>query len=428
MRKIIQNTLDYVENNLKAEISTEELCKMSGYSYTHYCRLFQHYVGLTLTEYITRRKLLHAIYDICNGGRKIEVALSYGFETYSGFYKAFRREFNCSPSEFIHLHKGIQPYRINILQEEHILLSKSKIKGVLKYWNLQDEQVIAIYSENTGRQKENAYYVGGDYVIKFSAHLGSIKNGIKITTALQTVGMPTYEIVKSIHNSDYIQDGELYFVVMKCIKGTPLMCKDIFDNTNLAMDIGKNIAKLHRAFSVFDNENYTTENLYNNTIKSALPKVSGLIDLNKSFLVDYIDKMNEFYDKLPKQVIHRDINPSNIIFDNGTFKGFVDFDLSEVNIRLFDICYCATAILSEYFTNPNMDTEKWKEILSHLVSGYESITPLTEEEKLAIPYVLISIQIICIAHFSQFDKYSELNKINIDMLQWMIKNRSMFNQ
>jgi len=35
------------------------------------------------------------------------------------------------------------------------------------------------------------------------------------------------------------------------------------------------------------------------------------------------------------------------LFDGGEVSGFIDFDLSEINVRLWDVCYCATGILSE---------------------------------------------------------------------------------
>lgn len=83
-----------------------------------------------------------------------------------------------------------------------------------------------------------------------------------------------------------------------------------------------------------------------------------------------------------------------MIFENGKFKGFIDFDLTQVNIRIFD----------------------------NLVKGYESITPLSAYEKQALPYVIYSIQIICIAYFSKFYKFENLTKINIDMLKWLAEN------
>ncbi|MDE5669991.1 MAG: helix-turn-helix domain-containing protein [Eubacterium sp.] len=414
-RKTIQSILDYIENNLKAEININELCSMAGYSYVHFCRLFSHYAGLSPSEYITRRRLIHAVYDISRGTTKVDIALSYGFETYAGFYKAFKREFNCSPSEFIQSYKGEKPYRINILQEEHIMISKNRIQKLLSHWNLQNKSVSNIYNENTGRKSENTYYIGEEYVIKFSANYGSIKNSISIANSLAESGLPVAEMIKTADGSEYLQDGELYFVVTKRIKGSQLKCEDIFKHTTIAYQIGSNIAQLHHALKAFDESNYKQADILGD-VKSALPKVQNSVNLND----DFIKNFSIIFDKLPIQIIHRDINPSNMIFDEGEFKGFIDFDLTEVNIRIFDICYCATAILSECFNNADIDKSKWLEIFDNLVKGYESIIPLSEYEKQALPYVIYSIQIICIAYFSQFDKFDSLTKINIDMLKWIV--------
>lgn len=414
-REIIQNTLDYIENNLKAEINMDELCDMAGYSYVHFCRQFSYLVGFSPSEYITRRKLIHAVYDMSNGITKVDIALSYGFETYAGFYKAFKREFNCSPSEFIKSYKGEKPYRINILQKEHIMISKNKIQKLLNHWNLQDENVSNIYNVNTGRQSENAYYIGNDYVMKISANYGNIKNSILITKSLANSGLPVAEIIKTNYGNDYLQNGELYFIITKRIKGSQLKCEDIFKNTNIAYSIGENIAKLHNALKTFDESNYRKSDILSE-VKSALPKVQDLVNLSDGFLKD----LSAIFYKLPMQIIHRDINPSNMIFDKDNFKGFIDFNLTEVNIRIFDICYCATAILSECFNDSNIDKNKWFEIFKDLVNGYESITKLSEFERQALPYVIYSIQIICIGYFSQFDRFDNLTKINIDMFKWII--------
>lgn len=100
----------------------------------------------------------------------------------------------------------------------------------------------------------------------------------------------------------------------------------------------------------------------------------------------------------------------------------IDFDLTEVNVRIFDICYCATAMLSECFSKPNVDINKWLEIFDNLVAGYDSINKLSDSEKQAMPYVIYSIQIICISYFSQYDKYIDLTDINTKMLKWLLEN------
>lgn len=56
-------------------------------------------------------------------------------------------------------------------------------------------------------------------------------------------------------------------------------------------------------------------------------------------------------------MIHRDPNPGNIILCGDNW-GILDFDLSERNIRIFDPCYAATAILSESYETDNTDNKK----------------------------------------------------------------------
>lgn len=108
-RKAIQRILDYIEDNLKAEISVEELSDLAGFSLFHFYRLFQSAVGMPVMQYITRRRLLHGIHEISLGHKKIDVALSYGYETYAGFYKSFVREIGYTPKVYLKMYKAKKP-------------------------------------------------------------------------------------------------------------------------------------------------------------------------------------------------------------------------------------------------------------------------------------------------------------------------------
>lgn len=421
-REIIQQSIEYIEDNLKAEITVDELCSMAGYSHVHYCRLFQSLVGVSVNEYVNRRKLLHAVYEMTGGRSKIDIALDYGFKTYAGFYKSFKSEFNCSPSEFIKTHKSYKPYKVNILQEGKIMISKSRVQKLLADWGLQNEIISNTYNENTGRQNSNSYYIGDNYILKFTANLGCVKRNINISEALDKFDVRTFKIIKTLNGDSYVSDGEMYFFLTERIKGSQLKYKDIFNNTDLAFEIGKNIAKLHKALKTLDECGCEKADFKNYIIDTAFQKIKNRINLNDDFIEAYTEKISKKYDALPKQIIHRDINPSNIIFDEGEFNGFIDFDLSEINVRIFDICYCATSILSECFLDSDIDKNIWFEILDKTVTGYDTVSLLTNDEKQALPYVIYTIQIICIEYFGRFDKYRDLEKINTDILEWLINN------
>ena len=408
-RKIIQNVLDYIDENIKSEISNNDLCNIAGYSYIHLVRLFKQYLGATPNEYMLRRRLLFAVYEMNGETSKTDIAFNFGFDTYAGFYKAFKREFGCSPSKFTKSYVGNKPYKINILQEEHIMVSKTKIQKILPNWNLQNSVVKPIINENTGKQSDNSYYIGDDYVMKYSTNFAVIKKNTLFS-----------EVVKLNNGDDYLQYAELYFIVTKRIYGNQLKCVDIFNDTSIAFTIGENIAKLHNKLKFYDINDFEQDNIYDDCINN-LYKVKKFANLSNEFCEKYKNEFGKLINKLPTQLIHRDINPSNMIFDEKEFKGFVDFDLTEVNVRVFDICYCATAILSECFNN-QINFEVWQKILNNLIKGYNRIDKLSEYEIEAIPYIIYSIEIICIAYFSKYDNFENLYKTNIKILKWLIEN------
>ncbi|WHY01260.1 helix-turn-helix transcriptional regulator [Neobacillus sp. DY30] len=87
---LIQQVIDYIEEYIKEEIDPEYLAKMAGYSPYHFYRVFQKHTGYTLMDYVVKRKLQYALYELVNGKKIIEIAMDYGFETHAGFTKAFK--------------------------------------------------------------------------------------------------------------------------------------------------------------------------------------------------------------------------------------------------------------------------------------------------------------------------------------------------
>lgn len=142
--RLIQSTMDYMEQNLKTELDVQELSCMAGYSYFHYCQLFQRAVGLPVKQYLVCRKLKHAIYEISQGVKKQEAASGYGFDTYAGFYKAFCREYGMSPSEYLKTYQPSYPYKIDLLQEGKLMISKKIITKLLAHWGMEDSPVCRV--------------------------------------------------------------------------------------------------------------------------------------------------------------------------------------------------------------------------------------------------------------------------------------------
>lgn len=422
-RTIIQSSIDYIEENLKAEITAKELADIAGFSLFHYYRLFISAVGIPVMQYIVYRKLLHAIYDINCGAKMTEIVLAYGFDTYAGFYKAFKREFGCTPSTFLEKNNPKKPYKINLIQEEHIMITHKKIAEILKYWNLENENITDIYYEGNGNgnRNDNAYYIGKNYVIKFTNNLSKLQKHSELSKSIENVGLFAATLVKTPDNKEYIRDGELYFYLTKRLDGKQMTSIDIYGGDFHAKTrfVGEIIGQLHLALKEVDAIVYEA-NLYDSVKNWAMPKAQKILQLPDSFCNDYYNTFGRLYDLLPKQIIHRDPNPGNIICNQEKW-GFIDFELSERNIRIFDPCYAATAILSESFTKRDfIKLEKWIEIYKNIIYGYDNVVSLSNEERNAIPYVLLSNQLVCVAWFSEQDKYKDIFEANVKMTEWLI--------
>lgn len=414
-RTMIQQSLDYIEDNLKAQITAAELSDMAGFSLFHYYRLFQQATGLPVMQYILRRRLLHGVYAMQQGSSKIDAALAYGFDTYAGFYKAFCREFGSTPSEFLESSRAKRPYRIDITKEENMTITHKKAVQILKNWNLENENITDIYDEGTGNKNDSACYVGEAYVLKYTANLGKLKKHTEVSKALESIGLLSAVPVPAKGGQEYIQDGEVYFYLTRRLPGTQMTSHSFGQGDGRF--VGEILGQLHLALSKI--QDWVSEADLLATVKDwALPKAKAALNLTDAFCRDYLDTFADLYPRLPRQIIHRDPNPGNIICADDQW-GFIDFELAERNARVYDPCYAATAVLSETFGKGN---DRWLEIYRDIICGYDSVAHLTDAERQAIPYIVLANQFVCVAWFAEQDKYAEIFETNKRMTVWLIEN------
>jgi len=96
----IDKVLYYIEDHLDEELSIDTLAKVASYSKFHFSRLFKMYVGESVSSYITRLRLEKASFMAVQNASITDLAMDVGFQTHSGFNKAFKKMFNQSPSQY----------------------------------------------------------------------------------------------------------------------------------------------------------------------------------------------------------------------------------------------------------------------------------------------------------------------------------------
>lgn len=90
--------LDHLEENLDREIKLEELGRLAGCSVYHFQRMFSYLAGVSLKEYIRRRRMTRAAADLRKGEKVLDVALRYGYDSPTAFNRAFQAVHGVAPS------------------------------------------------------------------------------------------------------------------------------------------------------------------------------------------------------------------------------------------------------------------------------------------------------------------------------------------
>ncbi|PYZ97686.1 AraC family transcriptional regulator [Alteribacter lacisalsi] len=96
----LRRMIEYIEETLPYPVSVEEAAKAAHVSPAHLQRAFSVLTGVSVGEYVRRRRLTIAAEDLSRGTERIiDVAYKYGYETPESFAKAFRRQHGITPKE-----------------------------------------------------------------------------------------------------------------------------------------------------------------------------------------------------------------------------------------------------------------------------------------------------------------------------------------
>lgn len=96
----LNEACNYIENNIENEIDIKEIARITNQSTDSINRFFVSMLGITIKEYIRKRRLSLAVYDLQNSDEKItDIAFKYGFNSYDSFCKAFLNQHNVTPTQ-----------------------------------------------------------------------------------------------------------------------------------------------------------------------------------------------------------------------------------------------------------------------------------------------------------------------------------------
>lgn len=98
--KELNKMVEYIEANLDSNISYKKLSKMLGVNEYTMQRLFSLLCNVSVAEYVRKRRLSQAGYDLYYEKEKIiDIAFKYGYENATSFSRAFEKFHGIKPSQ-----------------------------------------------------------------------------------------------------------------------------------------------------------------------------------------------------------------------------------------------------------------------------------------------------------------------------------------
>jgi AraC family transcriptional regulator len=117
--------LDFIEKNLNAPITLQDIAREACISSFHFTRVFHLSVGEPISAYIRKRRLTEAAKIIQTTDRGIlDIALEFGFGSQAAFTRSFRKQFSITPARLkkkAHLIRYGQVEPLTPVQISHIL-------------------------------------------------------------------------------------------------------------------------------------------------------------------------------------------------------------------------------------------------------------------------------------------------------------------
>lgn len=97
----LEDALNYIDRNLTGELTLEEIARSAGMSRSHLCAVFKKLNGLSVWDYITKKRIQLAVDYIRRGEHSItQIAMLCGYNTMANFNRSFKMVTHCTPSQY----------------------------------------------------------------------------------------------------------------------------------------------------------------------------------------------------------------------------------------------------------------------------------------------------------------------------------------
>lgn len=97
---MIVDLIAYIDRHLTGNLSLKKMSQALHLSESHLSRSFKKFMGLTLQDYITNKRIDKAVELLKDGASVQDAAYASGYENYAHFIRSFKKNMGLSPGKF----------------------------------------------------------------------------------------------------------------------------------------------------------------------------------------------------------------------------------------------------------------------------------------------------------------------------------------
>jgi len=114
-------------------------------------------------------------------------------------------------------------------------------------------------------------------------------------------------------------------------------------------------------------------------------------------------------------LVHRDPHGGNMYIEGDEITGIFDFDLCQVNSRVFDLCYA-------FYPN-RYEFEQWQAHRPHFISGYNGVSNLSGDELAGYAPMAVLMELLFVAYYLTKNQ-EDIVKETLESLHWVYDMRN----
>lgn len=294
------------------------------------------------------------------------------------------------------------------------------IYEILNQWSISP---VVEYSQINSRVYEINCSDKKRYILKSRPNNYKLKSEYYILKHLSINNIPVpLPLLTKSGNFFAIKEGKGY-TLYEYLLGEPIEYNLDEDHKNLSYIYGEILGKYHynlnnykgplENISIFDQErriiNYTRDEI---NIKLPNNRANEIID-------NTYNELKILCEKMPRQLIHKDVNLYNILFDNDNLSGIIDFDPIVLGYKVFDLSFLTLHLSGHIYNTDRL--KKWVKIIPNIILGYKCKNSLDQIELNAIWFYLVLIEMYYAAFKFSVNSLDAENILNISY--WIYDNK-----